>query len=579
MLRFVYFCLLFFITQLNALSLDEQLHKVESSLIVKDNQKAVNLAEELVEQYPEAIESKLMLIKAFCQKGDEIPALNLYLKEESALTKKKWDRLALEMIAWAVLNKTQDSPHLPILMNALYGISLTHDCYAIPFLLKQLNHSSSLVRALAVKMCSSYGDSPLKKQLFLMLKEEKVWYVRLEVLQAVGDLKIKEASAYLKEIIGSSRSLAEEKAAASIALLSMTDSIEDEELNSLLNSKRSGHRALACFIISYFQKWEKLSNLKRLLLDTSSEVRVAAIYALGMAAQEISLDKEIIDLLGQSREDPTLDVAIASSWASFITGEKKGAEKLASWALSTTEPERARLATAALAASGRASLPYLEDLLDKVNDPYARFNLARGLICHRANEKKACEVLADTLEKTEGEFLMWENRILPSFQMLAPSKFRHIEQIPNYPKMVDQMVRLEILSILSMRQHPQALESIRHFLEKSDWGLVAEASSLLLQEGDESHLDEIRKLLNDKEENIRLQAALILALVSHDEKAIPVLLEIYPKVEREQKIQILLALGHLGDRRSIPLFLKVLQEPFQQLKILSASCLIQCLYQ
>ena len=54
--------------------------------------------------------------------------------------------------------------------------------------------------------------------------------------------------------------------------------------------------------------------------------------------------------------------------------------------------------------------------------------------------------------------------------------------------------------------------------------------------------------------------------------------EAYKKVDRDMKVNILGALGHIGDKQSIPFLIDLLEEPHQILKIVAASALIQCVY-
>jgi HEAT repeat protein len=98
-----------------------------------------------------------------------------------------------------------------------------------------------------------------------------------------------------------------------------------------------------------------------------------------------------------------------------------------------------------------------------------------------------------------------------------------------------------------------------------------------LQEGDEEGLEAVRALLEDPDEKIRLQAALIMTLVGHDLTAAKVLKEAYPHVDREMKLHILEAIAHVHDPEAIPFLLSVLSEPFQLLRTVAASALIQCL--
>ena len=74
---------------------------------------------------------------------------------------------------------------------------------------------------------------------------------------------------------------------------------------------------------------------------------------------------------------------------------------------------------------------------------------------------------------------------------------------------------------------------------------------------------------------MRLQAALILATLGGDPEAIKVLEEAYPEASREIKIRILEAIGSIADYETIPFLIAVMKEPFQMLRVVAASALIQ----
>jgi HEAT repeat protein len=123
------------------------------------------------------------------------------------------------------------------------------------------------------------------------------------------------------------------------------------------------------------------------------------------------------------------------------------------------------------------------------------------------------------------------------------------------------------------------LEGVKSFLSCHEWGVTGAAAATLLQEGGEDSFSLIRELLQDPEENVKLQAALILAMFKHDPDATDVLMQSYQKADRDRKIHILEALGHIKDPRIAPFLVKVLQEPFQGLRVVAASALIQYLNQ
>ena len=151
----------------------------------------------------------------------------------------------------------------------MLGAAFTRDAKAIPIILGQMRASNALLRSIAVKMATHFGDAPLKEEMARLLKEEKVWYVRLEVIQALGKLHMHAYKGDLKEIVGNPRTLAEEKAAAIFSLVGMYDTIERDELLSLVKSDRAGLRELAAEVIAHLNMTDDtdmLLHLRAILL-------------------------------------------------------------------------------------------------------------------------------------------------------------------------------------------------------------------------------------------------------------------------------------------------------------------------
>jgi len=140
------------------------------------------------------------------------------------------------------------------------------------------------------------------------------------------------------------------------------------------------------------------------------------------------------------------------------------------------------------------------------------------------------------------------------------------------------LTRLDILNYLAILRHPEAEEAVKSFLKHQIFGVSFAASSTLLQEGGEGAYAILRNLLKSEDEMIRIQAALVLALSGRDTDAVTELQAAYPHVDREMKINILGAIGHVGDQQSLSFLLRQLEESHQILKVLVASALIQCLY-
>jgi HEAT repeat protein len=131
------------------------------------------------------------------------------------------------------------------------------------------------------------------------------------------------------------------------------------------------------------------------------------------------------------------------------------------------------------------------------------------------------------------------------------------------------------LSLLAILEDSRAQEGIKAFLKRRTWGITGLAAITLLQEGDEPSLNVLRDLLKDNDRNVRIQAAMALATIGKDKGALPVLEEAYFCAGHEMKLNILGAIAHIANKEAFPFLLKVLEEPFQILKIAAASAIIQ----
>lgn len=551
--------------------------RVHSHLLIEDLHSAVDEAKKALEKYPESKEIQMAYIRALSAKGDETEAMLQWEETAVLFENERYNRHMLETLAWGVLHKGETSSQLNIRLNALIGAALTRDAKAIPMILDQLKSSNSLLRSVAVKIAMSYPDAPIKEEIARLLKEEKVWYVRLEVIQAIGVLQMRNLKGDLQEILGNPRTLSEEKVAAIVALVGMYDKIERSELLALVRSDRAGLRQLAAEVISHLNLARDLDLLLPLLSDTVSDVRISAINALALLRVEKVGQVRVLDLLDDNLHGNAPEVAITAAYAALLLDEKLGSHYLSAWMKSENGKWR-RMAAAAIGVSGKYGMRAALKEIKESKDLFVKVNLALGLIGQRVHVKIACDTIYEALTQEKEALWMWDSGYNPLFRSLAPSDVRHVEQIPHYPAVVDQLVRLDLLSALSIVRYSKAQKAVRSFLQTRTWGVTGAAAATLLQEGDEEGLEAVRALIDDPDEKVRVQAALILAIVGSDPAAVKTLQEAYPKVDREMKVHILEALSHIGDPRSIPFLLEILREPFQVLRVVAASALIQCLY-
>jgi HEAT repeat protein len=551
--------------------------RVYAHLLIHDPSSAVIEARHGLSKYPDSKDLQRSLLRALCENGEEMRALQEWEKGFAALKADTNQRSALETLAWGVLLKSENSPQLFIRITALLGAAFTQDAKAVSLLVNHMRDSNSLLRIISIRLAASFGDAPLQDELARLLKEEKIWYVRLEIIKAIGQLRMTTLKNALKEIVGNPKTIVEEKVVAIFALVGMYDTIDVSELNALLSSPRAGLRQLGCDLVTNLELKDRIGDVLVLLRDSSPDVRMAALNAVGLLGVDRHDGKPMMDFVAPKLEDRSPEVSITASYVAMLLKDKRGEETLKTW-LRCPNAEWRRLASAALAVTGKQGIALAWGEMVHATDPYVKVNLALGLIGQRQYIREACESIDAVLLSEKDKLWMWDAHVNPLFRCLAPSRMKHNEQIPHYPMVADRLVRLELLSVLSVMRYAQAQVAVKEFLQHPFWGIAGAAAANLLEEGDEEAMQCVRNLLSDPEEKIRVQAALILAMLGGDPAAIKVLQEAYPQVDRETKIYILEALARVGDPSSVPFLMEILKEPFQILRVVAASALIQCLH-
>ena len=552
---------------------EEGIRRVNAHLLIEDPKSALREAKELYRSYDGSRSTGSALIAAYSANGMEESALELFNHLSLKYPDLIEDRNVLEELAWGVLVRGLESTQYGIRLAALIGSYLTRDVRAVKLLVRMMRDTNAVVRTVAVQMAATYGDAALKDEIARLMDEEKIWLVRLEVIRAAGHLRMKSLEPKFKSILSSEKNTIEERRAAIEALVFLNEDIGFEEWRSLAKSDRAGLRHFACILAAHLNLKEAKDEIVRLSEDTQPDVRIAALNALGLCYLK-DLDPALaLQIAERGEKDSHPAVAITCAWFYTLIDPEKAFPQFDRW-LKSTVPEDRRFAAAALAASGQRAAPFAARVLKESSDPYVRANVAIGLIGQRRDAESSCDTLYRFL-KEERRMVMLENKANPLFQVLSPSYVRHIDQIPNYPEAIDQMTRLNLLSLLAVLEDPRAEEAIKGFLQRKTWGITGAAAATLLQEGDGSTLDLVRSLIEDPDPNVRLQACLVLAMLGRDESVLLDLQKNYTLSDHEQKLHILEALGRIGKEESFSFFLSVLQEPFQILRVAAASGLIQ----
>jgi HEAT repeat protein len=550
--------------------------RIKDHLIIKDYPSALHETKLSLAQFPQSKEIHSLMVRVLSESGDAIESYRYFKKASSYFPEMQGDFSLIESFCWAALQNAENSSQLVVNISSMIGASITHDAKAVKILSRHLKSSNAYLRMMAVKLSAQFGDLGLIEQIKALSKTEAVWYVRLEIIKALGRLKVNGSKEIFKEIITSKRSTLEEKAVSAQSLISSEDKIESQEILSLLKSSRAELRYLGCEILSYLNAKEFILDLAQLLQDHSKDVKIAALstfYTIGIEKEHQGL---LIEKIENLLTDPLEEVSLAAARVLSFYKEERALEFLEEKIFSSEKKIRSFAAASMASSSQKLKLRSLE-LMAESKDPFVRVNIAKGLLGHEIPKAPLTKEIESFLETYE-DLIMEDGSLNPHLPILSPSSVRHIPGVAMYPEIVDLQTRFSLLNQLAICDHPNTEKALKDFLKKPIFGMTFFASNVLVQESSEDALTLIEKLLEEEDEMIKIQAALVLAFLSDDQRALDILYSSYYKVDREIKISILEALGHIGSKKSLPFLLQLLDDPFNIIKVIAASSIIQCIY-
>lgn len=563
---------LFFLLALFPLTLfgspEASARKMQAHLLVGDAHTAVKVAKEAIQNYPQEPLVYEWAIKSYAAAGADSEMVQLWEGFHVLYPKEALGQDLLESMCWGILNKGIEASGLNTQLICLVAAALTQDMRATPFILRGLRHTNAQIRMISVELSSYYGDYPLREEISRLFQQESVLDVRLKVIEAIGKLKLEAFLPDLIRIVADPKTSAKEKLAAIEASVEMRECIGKEELKVLATSPRAGLRELACEVISSCDLKEESDLLLPLICDPKPEVASSAIKSWGLLRKPATVE---IKRLAHEALDPT--VGITAAWVWLIDDPAQGAQAMMKW-LEHPQPHVRATAASAVAAAGTYGIELSKKMLLQTSDVYVQINLAIALARQREECDKVCAILERALQESSDKWMLSENGL---FDTIEKSTLNHNPMIPNYPEVVNQTVRLEMLNLLAILESSKALESIKAFLKEKTWKVTGLAAETLLGEGDETAISLVRELLKDSDQEVRLEAALVLASWARDYSATDTLLEVYPKADRQLQLKILESLGRIGDKKCIPFLLERLKEPSLMLRMVAASILIQTL--
>lgn len=548
------------------------LRRVQAALKIGDHKMAMEQAHHMLASDPQSAESYEALILALAHSTDHGRILQVWEEFAQQFPQQAHERRILEAMCWGILRSGKEATTLSTRLLATIGAAFTQDAYALEFLVAGMRDSHATIRSVSVQLASLLGDRPLKNEILALLQREKKNDVRLAVIKAIAKLRLVEARADLLVLIEGRYTSAEERACATAAVLEMSDHIDREQLKALSTHPRAALRQLAVEIIAKFELRDEAPVLCALIRDAHPDVVAAALRTIGLLRMSTIGTQPVVEALKPMAQMSEPMIGVTASWVVLLHDHRLGQEAFSRWIFHEQAEVRA-LAAAAISAAGPHGVDAALQFLDLTTDPYVQMNLARVLVGQRVHCERACEIIDRLLREHPERWMQAEGPFTP----LIRSQLTHRPGILNYPEVVNQTLRLEMLNVLAILEHPSAGEAMRIFLKTCPYGVTGLAAEVLLGEGDEMAIDHVRELLKDPDKQIRAEAALVLATWGRDSSALPILLDVYPTADRMLKIKILEALARVSTQETIPFLIERLHEPSMNIRLIAAAVLLQTL--
>lgn len=541
----------------------DHVQRIEARITIGDHRGAETAAETALDAYPDSFPVVQSVLKVRALKGSIKDLVNHFNVMKSSFPEQSLDPDLIETLCWGIVNKSSHSLSLPTQAAALFAVSQTRDARALPLLLRGLDSPNVVIRSLATHLSTGWPDQIVKERLLKLFKHDTSYPVRQLACATLGRLKADIAVPALESVLSDEAVSREEHGSALIALANIYEEVEGDKLRCLASHPSRGMRRLAAHLIGHFERHDALFILQKLLSDSSEEVVGEAIRAMAfMRAPNLSAYRQLA-------QHPSPRISLSAIWA--ICVEQEDHANLLDRHLNSTDPEILYPTLTLLTqANPEAGLRFAV----QSHDPFAKVNIALTLIQKGVHLEKGCEMVHSFIKNLDTRIM---EKMVGPFSVLVKGSARHTPHIPRYPDQQSLMTQLRLLAKLAILGYPNASQAIEQFIEDRSEMIGGMAAIILLQEGKESILSELKNGLKDVKPNQRVQNALILALMRHDKDITKVLEEEYSSASPALREKILVGIGQVANKASIPFLLDVITSRGEELPLLAAIALLHIL--
>lgn len=551
--------------------------KISYNLLIRNDAEAINQSSEAIQIFPYSKNLRKLYLESLSSIGAEKKLLRAWQQYSRDFPNDKFEDGVLEVIAKGVLHNAELSDMYASKHYRYACADAFTDSSSVESLKEAFQDSNFVVREMALNAALVHGDETLCDDILEMLKTEKVASVKRKGIEVLLRIKGADAKPLLEKMLNDKNLSYLDRVSFILTLLDGKEKVTREELKELTESEQMIERLIACYVYSYFSHKDDLDLLKPLLNDSNHDVRLQAITSLGHLRISQIGDEKLKDILLAQIEKGTTEIALLSSWACIMANDPLEDYPLRDF-LYHSNP-KIRLQAASLIGY---SLPHTqaiaEEFFETHTDPFVRLNLSISMLVQRVKVKEASDQVFEFLQRHESA--QFKSSFPYPMETVWPTSLldEGEKMVGGMPSALQsEIVHFCMLNLLAILEDSRAQGLISSFLD-THHSNVALASIAQFIKAESSHiLDLICSFFDHPDMNKRVQAAALVALLKKEEKALDVLYNAYPKSDRQIKEMIILIVGQIGSKDSIPFLMDAIYEPSQTLRVVASSSLMRCL--
>jgi HEAT repeat protein len=550
--------------------------QVKLSLSLHDTRGAHALLEQIQTQSEDLKTDPALLCLLFDYLAEIKDAEGMKALWEKTKSVESLDNATAERIAWINIETASRSYHPKLRAEALFAAAGSQDVHGVHILTYMLDDEHQGIQQMALELACHYPDASVQQQAKKIargaLPETRVAAAALLAVQ-----KAPCAKDVLHSMLFDDTLSAEDHVIIASFLAQLSDRVDLAWLQNAVKDTHPSLRALAATSVRTHPTAEGLRLLIPLLDDSSTAVRRCVFETFGLWQSLIPESRDLlIAAWSQGLQSPASVIAATSAWGLLLSSDEKSKQEASKWfeqAIQTGTKEQELTACSRLIKTGSNGLTLAAKLLKTIKEPLPKLNLASYLLLNRTNVSEAAEGLRTALPSA-----LVADESSGIFEWIGTYSKPHHPGIPRLPESEDLLIRLQLAALRRYAGEPVSREEVEKMLNDRAWGVCAATSIFVFQEFASSLNEVLNPLLSHETESIRIQAALLLTIVSPSKTAAAILAEQYALASREGKEALILGFSCLPLSQTKPYLIPLLFDSSPAIRTRASGALIASMY-